>query len=44
MPVLLQIRDILAETKFLNLKRHDQSVHLSDMMKDISDGAAYTRI
>ena len=44
MPILPQIRDILARTSHLNFKGQDQRMQSTGTMNDISDGAAYDRI
>ena len=44
MPVLPQIRDILARSQNLNLQRKDQPPVIADHMEDICDGSAYHRI
>ena len=44
MPVLPQLRDILARAQYLNFKRQGHPVYPVDTMKDITDGAAYDRI
>ncbi|CAF4053365.1 unnamed protein product [Rotaria sp. Silwood2] len=44
MPILPQIRNILACTQHLNFKRQDQSIYSTNNMKDVTDAAAYDRI
>ncbi|CAF5100421.1 unnamed protein product [Rotaria sp. Silwood1] len=44
MPILPQIRNILARTEHLNFERQDQSIYSTNNMKDITDAAAYDRI
>ena len=44
MPILSQLRDILARAQYLNFQRQDQSFQPTSTIKDISHGAAYDRI
>ncbi|CAF1244381.1 unnamed protein product [Rotaria sordida] len=44
MSILPQIRNILARTQYLNFERQNQSTYTIDVMKDITDRAAYNRI
>ena len=44
MPILPQLRDILIRTPYINFTRQDHPANPIDSMKDITDGAAYSRI
>jgi hypothetical protein len=44
LPILPQVRDILARTQHLNFRRQDEDILSGDSIRDIYDGAAYDRI